>query len=157
VGKQDISFKKVIPFLTAGALIGVLLTGFSIAGYHAAGSPVFCMSCHSMKDVGATWSKSRHKQFACIECHLPDSNIAVQVTYKAKAGLHDLYHETLRAYPAAISISPEAREIADGNCLRCHRSTVENTFMVGGGADCIKCHHGLVHGTDKAAGGIKVE
>jgi cytochrome c nitrite reductase small subunit len=157
LGKHNKPSKPVIAVLVAGAFIGILFTLISIEGYHAAGNPVFCLSCHSMKEVGFNWKQSRHKQFACIECHLPDSNIAVQVTYKAKAGLHDLYHETLRAYPAAISISPEAREIAEGNCLRCHFSTVENTFMVGGGGDCLKCHRSLVHGTGKEAGGIKVE
>jgi cytochrome c nitrite reductase small subunit len=157
VGTQDNSPRQVILFLVAGAVIGILLTLLSIEGYHAAGSPVFCLSCHSMKEVGSQWKQSRHKQFACIECHLPDSNIAVQVTYKTKAGLHDLYHETLRAYPASMSISPEAREIADGNCLRCHFSTVGNTFMVEGGGECLKCHRGLVHGTGREAGGIKVE
>ena len=157
MGKQDDSHKLTGKVLAIGVISGILLTLFSITGYHAAGSPVFCTSCHSMKEVGATWKHSRHKQFACIECHLPDSNIAVQVAYKTKAGLHDLYHETLRAYPAGISISPEAREIADGNCMRCHFSTIENTFMVEGGGDCIKCHHGLVHGTGKVAGGINVE
>ncbi|HPR52446.1 MAG TPA: NapC/NirT family cytochrome c [Deltaproteobacteria bacterium] len=157
MGSKDKALRSIIKVLLAGAFIGILITLISVAGYHAAGSPVFCMSCHSMKDVGATWKQSQHKQFACIECHLPDSNIAVQVAYKTKAGLNDLYHETLRAYPASISISSEAREIADGNCLRCHSSTVQKTFMVEGGGDCIKCHHGLVHGTGKIAGGIKVE
>lgn len=157
MGSKEKVLRSIIKILLAGTCIGVLITLISVEGYHAAGSPSFCISCHSMKEVGAAWNKSQHKQFACIECHLPDSNIAVQVTYKTKAGLHDLYHETLRAYPASISVSPEAREIANGNCLRCHYSTVENTFMVEGGADCIKCHHGLVHGTGIGAGGIKVE
>ena len=157
MGSQRKVPRPGIRILAAGVFIGVLLTLFSIGGYHAAGSPVFCVSCHSMKDVGFQWQESRHKQFACIECHLPDSNIAAQVTYKAKAGMRDLYHETLRDYPAAMSISAEGREIAQGNCLRCHFSTVENTFMVEGGGDCIKCHHSLVHGTGMGAGGIKVE
>ncbi len=147
---------KLVRVLMAGAFLGILITLISIGGYHAAGSPVFCTSCHSMKEVGYGWQESMHKQFACIECHLPDSNIAVQVAYKTKAGLNDLYHETLRTYPASIKISPEARSIAEGNCLRCHFSTVQNTFMAAGG-DCLKCHHGLVHGTGMDRGGIKIE
>jgi cytochrome c nitrite reductase small subunit len=149
--------KAGIKILAAGAVIGIFIAFFTVGSYHAAGSPAFCMSCHSMKDVGKHWQQSRHKQFACIECHLPDSNIAVQVTYKGKAGLNDLFHETLRAYPAKIHLSSEARGIADGNCLRCHYSTVENTFMAGQGGDCLKCHHGLVHGTGMETGGIKIE
>jgi cytochrome c nitrite reductase small subunit len=157
VGSQFNATGKVVKLLAAGIFTGILLTLVSIGGYHAAGSPAFCTSCHSMKEVGASWKASQHKQFACIDCHLPDSNIAVQVSYKAKAGLHDLYHETLRAYPASISTSPEALGIANGNCMRCHFSTIENTFMVEGGGNCLKCHHGVVHGTGTGKGGIKVE
>jgi cytochrome c nitrite reductase small subunit len=148
---------SVMKILIAGAFLGVLITLLSIGAYHAAGSPVFCMSCHSMKEVGAHWRQSRHKQFACIDCHLPDSNIAVQVAYKTKAGLNDLYHETLRTYPASIKISAEARGIAESNCLRCHFSTVGNTFMAGQGSNCLKCHRRLVHGTGMETGGIKLE
>jgi cytochrome c nitrite reductase small subunit len=149
--------KSSIKILAAGVILGIAIALFTIAGYHAAGSPVFCMACHSMKDTGKHWQQSLHKQFACIECHLPDSNIIVQVVYKTKAGLNDLYHETLRTYPSSIRISDEARGIAEGNCYRCHYSTIENTFMVGQGADCLKCHRRLVHGPGLETGGIKVE
>lgn len=79
--------KSGIKILAAGVVLGIAIALFTIAGYHAAGSPVFCMACHSMKDTGKHWQQSLHKQFACIECHLPDSNIIVQVVYKTKAGL----------------------------------------------------------------------
>ncbi len=157
MSSRDSRRKPALKILVAGGFIGILLTVFAMGGYHAAGSPAFCISCHSMKDVGVQWQQSRHKQFACIECHLPDSNIVRQVTYKAKAGMNDLYHEALRAYPASIKISAEAREISEGNCLRCHRSTIENTFMAGREGTCLKCHHGLVHGSGKETGGISVE
>lgn len=157
MGRQDNPYKKMMKIIAAGVFIGVLITMFSIGGYHAAGSPGFCMSCHSMKDVGFQWQQSQHKQFACIECHLPDSNIAVQAAYKGKAGLRDLYHETLRTYPASIKISAEGRGIAEGNCLRCHSSTIEKTFMAGEEGRCQKCHHGLVHGSGRETGGIRVE
>ena len=154
MGSKDKALRSIIKILLAGTFIGVLITLISIEGYHAAGSPIFCMSCHSMKEVGATWEKSRHKQFACTECHLPDTNIAGKIGYKVKAGLNDLYHETLRNYPASISISAEGARIANGNCLRCHFSTVQYTPMGAGGADCLKCHRFLVHqrGLEKGGG-----
>jgi cytochrome c nitrite reductase small subunit len=157
VGHRDNLNGPGIAVLAAGAVIGVLVTVITAVSYHASGSPAFCTACHSMKDVGGHWQRSRHKQFACIECHLPDGNIMVQVSYKTKAGLHDLYHETLRIYPAAIRISAEARDIAEGNCLRCHFSTVENTFMAPQGGECLACHRRLVHGSGQETGGIRVE
>ncbi|MFA5182533.1 MAG: NapC/NirT family cytochrome c [Syntrophales bacterium] len=143
--------------LGAGIIIGVVLTALMAGGYHTSGNPRFCAACHSMDHVKNRWQQSNHKQFACIECHLPAANIGVQVTYKVQAGLNDLYHETLRDYPAAINISTKGREILRGNCLRCHHSTIENTLMVNGGGDCLKCHRHLVHGRGLDKGGMTVE
>ena len=157
MGSKDKALRLTIKVLLAGAFIGILITLISFGGYHAAGSSVFCMSCHSMKEVGATWKQSQHKQFACIECHLPDSNLASQVTYKAAVGMRDLYYETLRSYPDAIKLTDGGRKIVSENCLRCHFSTVEKTNMASGGASCIQCHRKLVHGQGLAKGGIRVE
>jgi cytochrome c nitrite reductase small subunit len=147
---------RKLPF-AAGLLVGILVAAFAALGYHGSGSASFCMSCHSMKEVGTLWQQSNHKQFACIDCHLPDDRFIAQISYKARAGLNDLYHETLRNYPAAIVISAEARSIARGNCLRCHYTTIEKTPMAEGGGDCLKCHHRLVHGRGPARGGIHVQ
>ncbi|HQM81819.1 MAG TPA: NapC/NirT family cytochrome c [Syntrophorhabdaceae bacterium] len=140
-----------------GAVIGAVLMLVFLGGYHYAGSSGFCGSCHSMKYVHGQWQASRHKQFPCAECHLPVGNIAVRFVYKARAGMRDLYHETVRDYPAAIRLSAEARLIANDNCLRCHFSTVENTPMTKGGQNCIKCHRYLVHARGLARGGTPFE
>ena len=138
-------------------IIGIVLVAISAAGYHAASTPGFCISCHSMGYVGSQWQQSHHKQFACTECHMPDANIAVQVGYKAKAGLRDLVNETMRTYTASANLSDEARKIVVGNCLRCHYSTIETTPMAQRGGNCIKCHRFLVHGRGPEKGGIQVE
>lgn len=143
--------------LASGIIIGIALAAISVVAYHASGNPAFCTACHSMQGVGSQWEQSLHKQYACIECHLPDSGIFEQVAYKTRAGMNDLYHETLRSYPAIMRISTEAREIVQGNCLRCHYSTVENTFMASQGGNCLKCHQRVVHGPEKETGGIRVE
>jgi cytochrome c nitrite reductase small subunit len=139
--------------VAAGAIIVLLLTGT----YYASGSPKFCGSCHSMKLVYSRWQGTNHKQFACTECHLPDTNIVGKVAYKTRAGLNDLVHETFRAYPAAILLSSNSEEILKPNCIRCHYSTIENTPMARGGANCLKCHRYLGHGRGPEKGGIRVE
>jgi cytochrome c nitrite reductase small subunit len=148
--------KKLI---AAGVIAGAVLMAAMVGGYHASGSPLVCGSCHAMDHVYGLWQASTHKQFACTECHLPDTNLAGKLVYKTKAGLNDLYHETLKIYPAAISISAEGRGIANGNCLRCHFSTVQNTPMGAGGGDCLKCHRFTVHqrGLEKGGGIILVQ
>jgi len=140
--------------LASGVIAGAFLVAFTVGGYHASGSPKMCGACHSMDHVYSRWQISTHKQFTCVDCHLPDTHLVGQVAYKIKAGLNDLYHETLKIYPAAIAISAEGRGIANGNCLRCHFSTVQNTPMGAGGADCLKCHRFSVHqrGLEKGGG-----
>lgn len=151
------SQKAIMKVLAIGMVAGMVLALLTIGTYHAAGSSSFCVSCHGMQDVGAAWGQSQHKHFACIECHMPDSNIAVQFIYKAKVGMRDVSHETLRTYPAAIKISEEGHAIAAGNCLRCHAFTIEKTFMAGENGMCLKCHRGLVHGSGIPTGGIRVQ
>ena len=151
---KDLLRFSPVNLLILGVLVGAVLVAGPVIGFHASGHPRICGACHSMDHVYSRWHASTHKQFACIECHLPETNLAGQVAYKIKAGLNDLYHETLKIYPAAIAISAEGREIANGNCLRCHFSTVQNTPMGAGGADCLKCHRFSVHqrGLEKGGG-----
>ena len=146
-----------LKLLASGVLAGVVFALLTAATYHASGSPRFCAACHSMELVYTRWQITNHKQFACIECHLPDTNIVGQLAYKTRSGLNDLAHEAFRVYPAAILISANSEEIVKRNCVRCHYSTIENTPMVQGGANCLKCHRYLGHGRGLEKGGIKVE
>lgn len=127
-------------------------------GYAYADSSAFCGStCHSMQQAHASWQVSNHKELKCTECHLPQGNLVTKLVTKAKTGMNDTYHEVLKDYPATMKLSLEGKAIVQDNCLRCHKSTVENTGMAAGGQDCQKCHRSLVHGTNKTQGGIKVE
>lgn len=143
---------RLILFGAAGAVVAVTIAG---AGYAWADSPQFCGSCHSMIEPAATWRQSNHKQFICTECHLPHDSLAEKLVTKMKTGNRDVYHETLRDYPAALILTQEGRYIIDRNCLRCHSSTVENTAMGQGGQDCIKCHRALIHGRNHSVGGME--
>jgi len=138
-------------------LAGIIITLAAVTGYQYAGSSGFCSLCHSMEHVHAQWQLSRHKQFACIECHIPAGNIIEKITYKTRAGINDLVHETLRSYPAYIMLSARGRDIINSNCLRCHFSTVEKTMMIGSARSCSKCHRNLVHGKYLQGGGVKIE
>ena len=149
--------RNALKCILLGMIVAVVGMGVSVAGYDMAESPAFCGSCHSMTQAHATWQASNHKQIDCTECHLPNNNLAVKLIAKGQTGMNDVYHETLRDYPANIRLTTQGMTILKDNCLRCHQSTVENTKMAAGGQDCTKCHRGLVHGRDKSKGGIKVE
>jgi cytochrome c nitrite reductase small subunit len=139
--------------LAAGVVIGFIF----VYGYELAGDSRFCGACHSMEARSKEWSASHHKQFACVECHMPASNVLSRLSYKAVAGTRDLFHETIRDYGVQGRLSARSVAIADSNCLRCHRSTVEETSLVRGSQSCLKCHNGLVHGRNRQKGGITIE
>ncbi|MCX5813635.1 MAG: NapC/NirT family cytochrome c [Proteobacteria bacterium] len=158
VNNRKLFYKpKTLKSAWLSLLAGIMIALAAATGYQYAGSSGFCSLCHSMERVHAQWQISRHKQFACIECHMPAGNIVEKVTYKTRAGINDLVHETLRSYPAYITLSSLGRDIVNDNCLRCHFSTIENTMMVGSAQSCSKCHRNLVHGKNLQGGGVKIE
>lgn len=136
------------------AVVGILITG---GGFVYSSSPPFCGSCHSMDYVYSTYQASNHKQFTCSDCHVPHDSIVDTLYVKSANGARDVYHEFLRDYPEPIEFTPKGKEIANGNCLRCHISTVENTHMAAGGENCISCHKNIAHRRNLNPGGIKVE
>jgi cytochrome c nitrite reductase small subunit len=143
--------------VVAGVLAGACLAFLGVWAYELAGAPGFCGGCHSMGPISAGWRGSGHKQFGCVECHMPVGNIITRVGYKAVAGARDLYQETVRSYGAQAGLSAGARGIVNENCLRCHSTTVENTSLARGRADCMRCHVGLVHRRGPGQGGLRVE
>ena len=145
---------KIALVVLVVVVIGMMAAG---AAYAYSDSPEFCGSCHSMEQAHSTWQASNHKQLKCTDCHLPQQNLAIKLITKGTTGMNDTYHEVLRDYPVAMKLSTKGKTIVEDNCLRCHKSTVENTNMAVGNADCTKCHRGLVHGSNKSEGGIKVE
>jgi cytochrome c nitrite reductase small subunit len=140
-----------------GTLCGIIIAVVTASVYTASGSSYLCGSCHSMEHAYKRWQVSPHKQFSCPDCHLPATHLPGKLAYKSHAGSHDLVYETMRIYPAAILLSTEGREITNGNCVRCHSSTIEKTRMAETPVDCTKCHRFLVHGRGLEKGGISVE
>lgn len=139
-------------------VVAAVLAMAAGAGYAYSDSPQFCGSfCHSMASSHETWLASNHKQFKCTECHLPQDNLVAKMIAKGQTGMSDTYHEVVRDYPENIRITEKGKAIVQDNCLRCHKSTVENTFMANGQDDCTRCHRGLVHSIDQSKGGIKIE
>lgn len=137
-------------FLVLSAVAGAIVMAVLVQLYHVSASPEVCRGCHSMVDVGSTWQRSNHKQFACVECHMPAGNIASKLFYKTRAGLHDLWHETIRYYPASLTLSTGAGTVVNGNCLRCHQSTVERVTLTGGAViSCTRCHRHTIHHKSK--------
>ncbi len=151
--------RNVLKCVAAGFLLGVLVCGAGSLFNTVSGSPAFCGTCHAMKDEAATFADSSHRNLECTECHLPHANMAVYMTAKAKTGMVDAYHETIRDYPAHIRLSAEGRNMVNENCLRCHEATMGGVYHAANGenSDCLKCHSRIAHGSNHLEGGVNVE
>src|SRR5581483_10435578 len=52
-------------------ILGIILFAVSTVGFvQVSSQPWFCGSCHIMKPYYDSWTKSNHRQVACIQCHI---------------------------------------------------------------------------------------
>jgi len=151
--------RNALKCVAASFILGIAICGAGAAFNAVSATPSFCGTCHAMKEPKAAFMQSPHREQNCTECHLPHDNAAIYMIAKAKTGMVDAYHETVRDYPAVIRLSGEAKQTVNDNCLRCHSTTMEQVHKSVGDADanCLKCHNKVAHGSYHAGGGIKVE
>jgi len=130
--KKNTVLYLVLGFLLASAVF--ITTG---AGLYLTSTGDFCGSCHVMDEQYTTWQQSTHKQFTCVECHLPH-NYPDKLIEKTKTGLRDIYEVTFDKVPEVIKLTTGGQEILDENCIRCHSSTVET--LMNTDRSCFECH-----------------
>lgn len=106
-------------------------------------SPQFCIKCHSMQEQYDAWKHSVHKNFKCIDCHLPNDNLANHYLWKAIDGTKDLVSQTFGFKEWwKIHISNHGRKILQLNCIRCHEGLV---MHINKNRNCIDCHKNISH------------
>ena len=154
--------RHTLACLAGGFAIGVVISGAGAAMMSFSGSPAFCGTCHSMKEVTETFAQSTHSKLECVDCHLPHDSRVMYLFEKGRTGMNDVYHEVLRDYPAHIKLSARGRDMVNRNCLRCHANTMNKVHAdlfkpMDTGGDCLKCHSRIAHGARPIEGGIKVE
>ena len=159
---KDFVSRHTLACLAGGFAIGVVISGAGAAMMSFSGSPAFCGTCHSMKEVTATFAQSTHSKLECVDCHLPHDSMVMYLFEKGRTGMNDVYHEVLRDYPAHIKLSARGRDMVNRNCLRCHANTMKKVHAdlfkpMDTGGDCLKCHSRIAHGARPIEGGIKVE
>jgi len=145
-GVEEVDRTKLRIFvIVIGSAVGLLSFFYLLAdaAISYSDNARFCLNCHSMDEAYNSLQHSNHKQFKCTECHAPHSFLP-KIVFKTKSGLRDLYVTTLGEVPQVIQATDESREIITVNCIRCHRTTVEQINM-GQGRFCTDCHRDLVH------------
>jgi nitrate/TMAO reductase-like tetraheme cytochrome c subunit len=98
--------------LTAGLVAGLGLI-FMATAMEVSSRPAFCGSCHIMKPYYESWKSSSHKNFACVECHIPPG-VTAELRKKYEA-----LSMVARYFTGTYGTNPWT-EIDDASCLRCH-------------------------------------
>jgi cytochrome c nitrite reductase small subunit len=129
------------------ALVGAGLGAFLAFGppklYAKSESPEFCGSCHVMESRYEAWFHAgAHRRIKCVDCHLPNDNIAHHLWAKAfDGGKEFLIFHTGRV-PEEIRLSDHGAKVLRENCLRCHSETMAR---VNEDRNCWSCHRRLSH------------
>lgn len=108
-----------------------------------------CNNCHVMETAYENWYHGPHQKVTeCVDCHLPHDNLINYWFQKGKTGLHDVFYFSAGLTPELIRAKPEAQEIIQANCIRCHKETVEAIIMGPQAFDrhCWDCHRTVAHG-----------
>jgi cytochrome c nitrite reductase small subunit len=107
----------------AGVAVGMalLLTRIANATSYLSDDPLTCINCHVMTDAYASWQRGSHGRVAaCVDCHVPHSNVVAKYAFKSKDGLRHSYVFTLRKEPQVLELSEGAVPVVQANCVRCH-------------------------------------
>lgn len=145
------NLKKIVEYVKNNMFVFIWLSVISIVAIglflpeviEYSESPRFCVKCHSMKDQYDSWEHSLHKNFKCIDCHLPNDNFINHYIWKGIDGTKDLVSETLGLKEWwKIHLSEHGKKVLQSNCIRCHEGLVSHIDKK---RNCIDCHKTVTH------------
>lgn len=106
-------------------------------------TPDFCASCHVMEEEYDAWAHAgAHRRKACVDCHLPNDNIALHYVWKSIDGMKDVLFFYSNRVPERIEISGHGKAVVQANCIRCHETTVAHIDQK---RLCWECHRRVPH------------
>lgn len=107
-------------------------------------SPEFCASCHTMDEQYAHWRMTGlHRHAKCVDCHLPNNNLAEHLLWKGIDGGKDFILFHAGAYDFPLRITDHGEKVVQKNCERCHGEVV--SLMTVGDRNCWSCHRRVSH------------
>jgi cytochrome c nitrite reductase small subunit len=144
---QNTSVVKRKRYLFLFAAAGALVLLFALFGppqvLARSEQPAFCGSCHTMQSQFEAWFHTgAHRRKNCVDCHLPNDNLALHYMWKSIDGMKDVAFQYSGAYDEPITLSAHGAQVVQGNCIRCHGATVE---FVDPQRKCWDCHRRLMH------------
>ena len=127
----------------------------------------FCMRCHTMAPMGATYLLSTHggqnrlgMKARCTDCHLPHDEPLRYIFAKAQRGLKDVWAQwTLDSDKIDWKAKrPQREHFVESGCLQCHEglksgANRNHPILFAGGTSpfdgrrfrCIDCHFDVGH------------
>jgi nitrate/TMAO reductase-like tetraheme cytochrome c subunit len=116
----------------------------------ATSQPEFCLSCHEMHPMVATFQRSTHAAVGCMGCHT-DPGYLNFVEHKIKSGFEDVYGHFF-GYQKPIHT-----KVPNYRCLHCHPTIgtrnvfqqleVQHRVHLAKGVACVTCHMKVGHQT----------
>ena len=159
---------KVILLCIAFGVAGILFSLATAEGIHATSDVDFCVSCHVMEPMVASYEESIHGgknehgiRATCSDCHLPHESVLGYVVAKSISGMKDVWGNFVLD-PTKIDWQErrEHREhyTYDSGCMGCHRELKDATmsdpkafkphrdyFSGISDSTCISCHENVGH------------
>ncbi len=138
-------FSMAFIFFTALAGIAVLL--YFLLGppklLARTDKPEFCVKCHVLEPFYESWFHSgAHRRKACVDCHLPNDNIANHYLWKALFGVKEVMVYYSGKVPETIKLTSHGGKVLQSNCIRCHEITV---MLMDSERRCWNCHRSISH------------
>ena len=140
--------RKSRVFLWLGlAAAGAVVAAFVLVGpprvLARSSEPGFCAGCHVMEAQFDAWAHvGAHRRIKCVDCHLPNQNLAMHYIWKSIDGLKDAVFFYSGQVSDDIVLTRHGKQVLQANCIRCHETTVS---MIDATRDCWKCHRGIQH------------
>lgn len=150
--------------ITAAFLLAIISWMVLETGVEITSHADFCIICHSMEPMVASYKASTHGgnnprgiMTPCTDCHVSHENIYTHFVGKAKSGTHDIWvtlttDEMNNDWQALRLIREEY--VYDSGCLTCHRNleiatqdTKEHRkyFTEEITTQCVCCHEEVGH------------
>jgi cytochrome c nitrite reductase small subunit len=111
--------------------------------YAKSESPEFCGSCHVLQPEYEAWFHSgAHQNIKCVDCHLPNNNLANHLLWKTMDGVKDFLAFHTGFVSETIHISERGATVVEANCRRCHADLLA---QIKENRRCWDCHRRMSH------------
>jgi len=142
-----LAYEKFLLYVLAVAVALSVLGAYMAFGspglYAKSESPEFCGSCHVLQPEYEAWFHSgAHHRIKCIDCHLPNNNLANHLVTKGLEGIKDAVKFHTGMVSDNIRISDHGAKVVLGNCQRCHAEIISRIHE---DRRCWDCHRRLSH------------